>query len=420
VNSVHRPNLAVVALMLALAIGAPSARAGGEEPDRPALPASLKGRPVPPADLVPNREFPTIQAAIDAAEDGATIGVRPGVFREVLTIAGKRLRITGAGTHGRRTEIQGPRLTAVDEATRATGLVNYVEGGGGVLEGLVLRGGLNGVVGQPPPERGAGDLFGDGDVPPAVAGSLHVSDLVIEDTGRGILWRTGTDLAVRDTHIARMRKNGIVFRPLRRPEATAKLVDVVVDGAATYGVLVMNTASIGCANQLTNVHVTLGVLGGIGVFHSGVCISGGVLTLNGNAGIYMEKSAAIVDGTVIQSTLYTTIDEFHKVGGNGILAVASDLQLVTNAVLQLQLAGVFAYGTPFTLGWNKFNCHSAYDIAMLPMPADALGPGDPPAPIDSTPHDAGGNWCGCGAVEKTCSAAGPLTPPSPVDADSLE
>ncbi len=65
-------------------------------------------------------------------------------------------------------------------------------------------------------------------------------------------------------------------------------------------------------------------------------------------------------------------------------------------------SGVYAYGSSFTLAWNKFNCNSGFDIGLLTMSADALGPGDPPAPIDSTPHDAGGNVCACGAVQTEC------------------
>src|SRR5262249_58170008 len=98
------------------------------------------------------------------------------------------------------------------------GLVNYREGGGGVLEGIVLRGGLNGVVGHSP---SAGGPTGGG-----VANSLHVRDVVITDTGRGVLWHAGADLTGRDTRIAPVRRNGVVLRPLGSARAGPQLLDV--------------------------------------------------------------------------------------------------------------------------------------------------------------------------------------------------
>lgn len=49
---------------------------------------------------VPSADFPTIQSAVDAAADGATILIGPGSFRETITVAGKRLRIIGNGARG--------------------------------------------------------------------------------------------------------------------------------------------------------------------------------------------------------------------------------------------------------------------------------------------------------------------------------
>ena len=45
--------------------------------------------------VVPSREFMTIQAAINAVGNGGSIFVKPGVYREQLTIRRKRIRLTG-------------------------------------------------------------------------------------------------------------------------------------------------------------------------------------------------------------------------------------------------------------------------------------------------------------------------------------
>lgn len=66
-------------------------------------PASAAAKP---HDLVvPTAAYPTIQSAIDAASPGDHIAVRPGVYREQVTI-GKHLTITGAGA--KKTTILAP------------------------------------------------------------------------------------------------------------------------------------------------------------------------------------------------------------------------------------------------------------------------------------------------------------------------
>src|SRR5262249_3201179 len=167
----RRPTgLLVLAVALAVAPAPPRALVAEDDSERPARRPRPEGPPSRIGMVVPSREFPTIQTAIDAVEDGGAIHIRPGVYREVLTVAGKRVRITGAGTHGPRTEIAGAAFPGVDDATAAVGLVNYREGGGGVLEGIVLRGGLNGVVGQPPTAGGptGGGVANSPPLPPPV------------------------------------------------------------------------------------------------------------------------------------------------------------------------------------------------------------------------------------------------------------
>ena len=57
-------------------------------------------------EIVVPRDFPTIQAAVDAAPPGATIRVRPGTYTEEVVIA-KDLTLQGAGVHS--THIKAPQ-----------------------------------------------------------------------------------------------------------------------------------------------------------------------------------------------------------------------------------------------------------------------------------------------------------------------
>src|SRR6187200_354719 len=82
-------------------------------------------------------EFRTIQGAIDAAPDGATILVAAGVYNEPFRVEGKRLRIVGSDDG--RTEI----VSASPEVQLAT----YANGGGGELKNLFFRGGACAVCG---------------------------------------------------------------------------------------------------------------------------------------------------------------------------------------------------------------------------------------------------------------------------------
>lgn len=64
-------------------------------------PAALAGQIVVP------RDYPTIQAAVDAATPGSTIVIRPGTYREELVIE-KNLALQGTRSHARTVTIRSP------------------------------------------------------------------------------------------------------------------------------------------------------------------------------------------------------------------------------------------------------------------------------------------------------------------------
>lgn len=96
------------------------------------------------ADIVVPRDFPTIQAAIDAASPGATVRVRPGTYVEELVIA-KDVTIKGAG-HELTIIKAPPTLTAFGRNTfngRSLGsIVRVTDGARAAIAGVTVTGPL--------------------------------------------------------------------------------------------------------------------------------------------------------------------------------------------------------------------------------------------------------------------------------------
>ncbi|MCJ1677640.1 right-handed parallel beta-helix repeat-containing protein [Streptomyces sp. APSN-46.1] len=87
-------------------------------------------------NLVVPRDYPTIQAAVNAADPGDRITVQPGIYREQVVI-GKYVSITGSGD--RKTTIQAPQtLTPGDDG--GTSIVEIHDGASVALSRLAVSG----------------------------------------------------------------------------------------------------------------------------------------------------------------------------------------------------------------------------------------------------------------------------------------
>jgi hypothetical protein len=199
------------------------------------LVAQTSSRPRPSQVLVVPRDFGTIQEAIDAAQNEATIVIMPGVYETVLTIRGKRLHLVGRDNP----EIRGPEpdRERIPDLTRATGLINYIAGGGGSLKDVMLTRGDNAIVGFSSEE------------PP---GALEVTGVNIQGAGRAILWCCGP-LTVKGSNFSKLLWHAISI-PCQGFPLQALFVDgVAIVDSEKAGIYMSNCPGVpSCESNVAN------------------------------------------------------------------------------------------------------------------------------------------------------------------------
>lgn len=159
------------------------------------------------------RDFPTIQRAVEAAPDGATILIAPGVYEEELRIEDKRLDLKGSDEG--RTELR--------SSTRDTGILTYANGGGGEVKNVDFVGGAFGIGG----ERGV-----RGELP----GPLAIKNVSITGGFRGI-YGAFAELSVKSVEVFGTAWNGI---SLTHIGVEAALQDLEVHDTGSVGLWVNN------------------------------------------------------------------------------------------------------------------------------------------------------------------------------------
>jgi hypothetical protein len=139
----------LVSLLCACGTGVESAGAEGAASSSEALFGLPPIVVVAPAVVRVPSEAATVQAAVDRVRNGGLVEVSPGVYREAVVVAGKRVLIIGVQ--------QGVVLEAPQSSTVGA-VVRYGSGGGGELRNVTVRGGGYGVKGQPDVRIGPGGV----------------------------------------------------------------------------------------------------------------------------------------------------------------------------------------------------------------------------------------------------------------------
>ncbi len=200
-----------------------------------AVPLGAPDRAIAPVDAeLPDAEvncagggaFNSIQAAIDAAEDGDLLHVAPCTYAESIDFGGKTLRIVGTG---------GPDVTTIDGRSGASVVTAALgEGTGTSLEGFTLTGG-----------SGTAAIYAD-------FSALRLEDVVVTDNrGYYTLLALSADLEMANVRFSGNSPSYGVQIYMDRGGLVASDLDLKCSGA-TYGILlshgsgVIDRANIAC------------------------------------------------------------------------------------------------------------------------------------------------------------------------------
>jgi parallel beta-helix repeat protein len=385
----------VVVAAALLGAGLPVSGQTGREPDRRVV------------FRWPSPEFRSLQEVIDAAPDGATVRIAAGIHRisEPLFVRGKGLTIDGAGCDERpqdadprtgertRTEsvtrLVGPPPARAVPAESATGVLNYL-GGGGVLRGVKLSGFDAGVVGR--------DL--DGGAKP-----LAVHRTCVMETGYGVVWQASALLTMTDSLFRDVLASGIYVESLVPGSGGVHLAHVGVANADNSCDYFVNTSAY-VENAL---HFACGGEFGIAALNSSVQILSSTVQSTSGPGIYLEQSyGSVAQNTVgfnhIAGILLVESGQVAVFGnevfntlpiqgdfGDGIIAFLSDAVLVNNNVYANSRAGVANFSSTMVLQSNHLSCNG-FDLNGETITTEFMF------------YNAGDNGCGCPFPVGACVA----------------
>jgi hypothetical protein len=339
---------------------------------------------------VPSRAYPTIQSAIDAAPDGGTILIAPGVYHETLIVQRKRIRIIGSEER-EITRIEQDRPRELHPADQVVGLLNYENGGGGVVQNLSLVGGDAGILGR------------DGREGTRSSG-LKIRNVGITASGHGILWDSSAELEVKASTITDTLGNGIWLT-----KGLFKGSDFTVDNAQKAGLFLSNTIA-----NIDNALVGFNAVAGIYMSNSSASINNSSVFNNTRAGIWAVHSLLLADNTSAYANESTDSGQW----GEGIMVVLSDAYLNNIVSSNHPQAGVANFGGFVSLG-NSLLADNVWDLLGEEVKADALSPGDPPSDQDYEFEDGGNNNCPENGVDGSClletKGIKPPEPATPID-----
>ena len=268
-----------------------------------------------------------MQAAIDAAPNGATVLIGPGVYDEPFRVEGKRLRIIGSDEG--RTEIASFSLEIP--------LATYANGGGGELRNVFFRGGACAVCG-----------VRDGSSMPS---ALSLKNVTAIDGYRGIFGGFSS-LSAKNVEVAGTRWHGISITHVGVKLAFG---DIQVHDVGGVGLLVLNGGS---GDIAIGGHFHDNAKGGIHIVgHNGaVDLLLVVADHNGDFGVLLSDVNA---GMALSSLAHNGHPTSTGCSGAGLWAANSSVVTVTGTILSANCIGIYNSGSSVAFGSDTFDSNEA-------------------------------------------------------------
>jgi hypothetical protein len=255
----------------------------------------------------------------------------------------------------------------------SVGVLNFTDGGSADIREMAFKG-YDAAIVVPAP---------DDDAPGPV---MEISDVDISDTVRGILWRAGGSVHIKDTEISDTAHNGMSFRGTETRPLVFRGKNIFLSDLGNLGIYV-NTAST-CDENGNNVFDDVTILGsngpGLAVINGGACLFNSRISFTHTAGVYVQGAAVLVQDSYILYILPGTFG-VASAPGIGVLVLAgaapSHAILVGNEIKNVQHASVANLGSFVQLGGNELAC-AAFNLV-----------GEPHEGFNYTFDNLGGNVC---------------------------
>ena len=326
----------------------------------------------------------TIQAAVDQIPNGGRIWIAPGMYSEVVWVTGKTVHLVGQD----RPEIMGATPSEVVPPETAVGLVNFLDDGGGSINGIDFTGRDCAVCGfselQPP-------------------GALTIKNSQIGGSGRGILWGFSPALTVDGCDIADTDSHGISTRSVVSLKVLNSKIITLGEGAGIFRVNSYSVCTPADPNVIRGNVISGNKGGGIAGYNSGLCIFQNHIFWNRYAGIRAHGSPMLADSNWI-SGVRPRVPQGKFGDGIAVLPQASaQPATILNSIVEFSSrAGVSFFGSHVEMGNTHLSC-AGFELEGEDLTAGQLGPGIPATALSFSFMNLGGLVCGCPLGSSTCA-----------------
>jgi hypothetical protein len=299
---------------------------GGNQQDPPATVTGAVAAPI----RVPSDQ-PTIQAAIDAANNGYTVLVAPGTYHEHIDFKGKAITVTSES---------GPQNTTIDaDNTHPVASFTSGEGRDSILNGFTLQNGRTYTGGEGAPPQGGGVVITHSS--PTITNNVIMNNQSSRGGGIGISW--GSPLIQLNKITNNISPGGSGGGILITGDGTAEILDNVISnnrGGSGGGIYIPGAeAPIIKRNIIKgNIGGQTGLGGGVYAIVSKALIAQNVITGNETtygAGIYLSvgDSAVLVNNTIADNNAVNASG--YNSDGSGIYVDGSAgvIELTNNIIV---------------------------------------------------------------------------------------